>query len=158
MTQVTEAYILGIKEGRAYLNANPDVKSDAGAIQCHIDTLRGLMRDHGGTMKDVFKGELDFWRNIKKDIKMTIYNKFPITLTEHPHQGKPTTWVLYDEKHLNECIQAASNYTDWAIQEGLIEYADDSDGELKEFKNESWTLDAYIDWLRHDLSYLEIEE
>lgn len=61
MNQVTEAYILGIKEGRAYRNAWPDeTKSD---MQRHIDNLTALIRTHSGDLKESFKGERDFWRN-----------------------------------------------------------------------------------------------
>ena len=78
---------------------------------------------------------------------------YPITITEFPHQGEPREWVLYSEKHLAECIAAEGRaYREWCYLNGFIEYTTDDDGEDAEItKDESGTLEAYLDWLRHDL-------
>lgn len=60
MTQtVTDAYLLGISEGRS-LNAPPSL-SDMIAFRdnCAAQLKRGFDR----TMSDMFKGERDFWAN-----------------------------------------------------------------------------------------------
>lgn len=86
------------------------------------------------------------------------YN-FPVTITEVPHQGKPRTWTLDSAEHLSRVIEGAERqgYTDWQIENGNLVYKEDTDGELAEIKNEAFTLDAYLDWLRHDLSQLIVE-
>lgn len=86
--------------------------------------------------------------------------KYPIKITEIPHSGQPKTWILYDENHLEECIEFSepASYTDFHINEGTIIYEEDEDGELVEVMNEAHTLDAYLEWLRHDLSGLEVNE
>lgn len=83
---------------------------------------------------------------------------FPLTITEVPHRGDRRTWTIEDAGHLARCIEQAehSGYTDWQIQEGNLAYEEDADGELVETHNEAFTLDAYLDWLRHDLSELVI--
>ena len=55
---------------------------------------------------------------------------YPIKITEVPHRGKRREWTLYDEKHLNECVQQA--------------YRTSYDGD--------GSLDSYLEWVRHDLS------
>lgn len=69
---------------------------------------------------------------------------YPIRLTEYPHQGKPLTWVLESEKHLNEIINSLNrtNYFDWCYENGCHCYA----------------LDSYLDWLKNDLRFLTYEE
>jgi len=72
--------------------------------------------------------------------------KLPLKITEQPHRGKAKTWFLYDEKHLNECIQSAgSSFDEWA-------YA----GQVPD--DEKYSAEVFIDYLRHDLSALEVEE
>lgn len=58
MQTITRAYILGIKEGRSLLKAYPDIDK-----QSALDTARKLARQHSGDMKDMFRGEADFWKN-----------------------------------------------------------------------------------------------
>lgn len=69
---------------------------------------------------------------------------FPLTIIERPHRGKPTEWTLYDLRHFQDIINsdqlARSGYFDWCAQEGC----------------EPHELESYFDWLRHDLSSLEI--
>ena len=85
---------------------------------------------------------------------------FPLTITEVPHRGQPHTWTLHSADHLARCIGAAerSGYTDWQIEQGNLVYAEAADGELVETHNEAFTIDAYLDWLRSDLSQLIVEE
>lgn len=65
MTQVTEAYLLGIKEGREYLKRFPDFTPSE--IRTEIENLNRAIDRHSGTMKECFQGQRDFWRNqIKK--------------------------------------------------------------------------------------------
>jgi len=65
MQTVSDAYILGIKEGRSTLSNNPDFTlSD---MQACFEQCKRLALSHSQPMKDVFKGESDFWLNqIKK--------------------------------------------------------------------------------------------
>lgn len=85
---------------------------------------------------------------------------FPLTITEVPHRGTPVTYTITDTDHLARCIDAAERggYSDWQIAEGNLVYEEDAEGELIEVKNEAFTLDAYLDWLRHDLSQLIIHD
>lgn len=84
---------------------------------------------------------------------------YPIKITEVPHRGTERTWVLENESHLAQVIEQAqrSGYTDWHIDQGNLVYEEDADGELVVVKNNTNTLDAYLDWLRHDLSALIVE-
>lgn len=87
--------------------------------------------------------------------------KFPIKITEVPHRGRRQTWTLESKDHLARCIEQAerAGYTDWQIEEGNLVYTEeDDDGELIEVHNTAFTLDAYLDWLRHDLSQLIVED
>lgn len=61
MQQVTDSYILGIKEGRNTLKNHPELSPDD--IRREIDSCTRLMRSYSQPMKDVFKGQRDFWRN-----------------------------------------------------------------------------------------------
>jgi len=61
----TQAYIIGIKEGRSFLDNNPDLTTTE-KREC-LDTAKRLMKQYSGCMKDCFKGERDFW---KLQIKM----------------------------------------------------------------------------------------
>lgn len=69
MTSVTSEYIAGIKEGRSLLNANPETTEVE--MKMHVITLNAMLKSgYSKPMKDLFKGERDFWRNqIKKGIK-----------------------------------------------------------------------------------------
>lgn len=58
-SKVTAAYIDGIKDGREFLTANPDLTLDE-MIRCK-ENVAILMRTHSGEMKQGFKGERDFW-------------------------------------------------------------------------------------------------
>lgn len=61
MKTVSQEYILGIKEGRALLNSNPDFTIQD-MEEC-TESCKRLARDFSQPMKDVFKGERDFWLN-----------------------------------------------------------------------------------------------
>lgn len=62
---ITQAYIMGIKEGRSMLQSNPDFTLDD-MRQC-AENCKRLARDFSGELKDVFRGERDFWKHqIKK--------------------------------------------------------------------------------------------
>lgn len=67
MTQVSQEYLIGIKEGRSFLSANPDLTKQEMA-ECK-ESARVLMLKHSQPIKDLFKGEYDFWVNqIKKGL------------------------------------------------------------------------------------------
>ena len=57
---VTQAYLLGILEGRDFLRQHGAEDADG-----HIANLRTLCKMHSAssTMGQMFRGELDFWRN-----------------------------------------------------------------------------------------------
>lgn len=62
MTQaVTAEYIEGIKEGRAFMKRfEPDIPM----IRNNIENLKMTMREFSpGPVKDMLKGECDFWQN-----------------------------------------------------------------------------------------------
>ena len=63
MNTVTDAYLLGIREGRDLLrslDAAPTLNEmRAFADNCATQLKRGF----SGEMRDVFKGERDFWLN-----------------------------------------------------------------------------------------------
>jgi hypothetical protein len=61
---------------------------------------------------------------------------YPYNIIETPHRGKPRAWVLESEKHLTQCI-------DFDQRRGY-------DG--------PYELEAWLDWLRSDLSRLEVNE
>ena len=63
-------------------------------------------------------------------------NKYPIHITEVPHRGKRREWTLYDEKHLQACVEQAYSH------------GYDGDG----------SLDNYLEWVGHDLSECHITE
>lgn len=62
MKTISQAYILGIKEGRAMLNASPEIDRQAA-----YDNAKRLALSHSGDMKDLFRGERDFWKNQLKE-------------------------------------------------------------------------------------------
>ena len=67
MQTVTEAYIMGIKEGRSMLTNNPDMTVND--MQECLATCARLNKEHSQPMKDVFIGERDFWKNQIKNRK-----------------------------------------------------------------------------------------
>lgn len=61
MTRVTDAYLLGIREGREYLNRfKPDVQQMRDVLANVEATLR---MKFGPEVGDLLRGERDFWRN-----------------------------------------------------------------------------------------------
>lgn len=55
---ITEAYLDGIKEGRQFLEKYPD------ACPVHeYEICKELARTHSNEMKDMFRGQRDFWKN-----------------------------------------------------------------------------------------------
>jgi len=94
---------------------------------------------------------------------MSNYYSYPLQITEIPHRGESRTWVLYDENHLNQCIDFIESrgvdYQAWCSDNGYFEYSyNDETGEFVTKKDESRTLDVYLDWLGHDLRALNVEE
>lgn len=67
MTSISDSYILGIKEGRSFLTNNPDLRIED--MKQEVETCKRLALSHSQPMKDIFKGQVDFWNNqIKKGI------------------------------------------------------------------------------------------
>jgi len=66
---VTQAYLLGISEGRAAFRAlgpGDDLSADA---RTTLDILQTLLRQgFAGDMRDCLRGERDFWRNQVKQL------------------------------------------------------------------------------------------
>lgn len=60
-TQYTEAYIMGIKEGRQLLTANPDYTRED--IQAIIANIKSTLRGFSGDVAEMLRGERDFWVN-----------------------------------------------------------------------------------------------
>ena len=85
---------------------------------------------------------------------------YPLRITEHPHRGPAKTWILYDEDHLQKIISGQQfSYLDFQIkQERYIFEIDEESDDVIVIKDEADTLEAFLDWLRHDLKRLEIEE
>lgn len=66
MKNPTQAYIMGIKEGRSLLTAEPSL--DRVEILDIIDNLTStLKRGFSGDVADMLRGERDFWKNQIKD-------------------------------------------------------------------------------------------
>jgi len=86
--------------------------------------------------------------------------KFPLTITEVPHRLPRKTWTIEDADHLARCIDAADGgrYSDWQQNEGRLSFVEKEDGEIEQIDNGAFTLDAYLDWLRHDLSQLIVHD
>jgi len=66
MQTVTDSYLIGIREGRSLLRSiqargETVTRQDmeAFAANCSAQLCRGFARE----LSDVFRGELDFWRN-----------------------------------------------------------------------------------------------
>lgn len=55
---ISRAYILGIKEGRSMYDRFPDTDKRQAMINA-----AALMRTHSGVMRDIFRGERDFWKH-----------------------------------------------------------------------------------------------
>jgi hypothetical protein len=74
MKPITQAYIMGIKEGRALLTACPGL--DRVEILDILDNITStLKRGFSGDVADMLRGERDFWKNqLKEGVK-------PCTLT-----------------------------------------------------------------------------
>jgi hypothetical protein len=87
-------------------------------------------------------------------------NQFPLTITEVPHRLPHKTWTIENAEHLAKCIEAAERggYSDYQTQEGRLEYVETEDGETEPVDRGAFTLDAYLDWLRSDLSQLIIHD
>lgn len=85
--------------------------------------------------------------------------KFPLKLTETPPYGIKRVWVLEDQNYLNKCIDAIrSDYDAFCTDKGYLVLDVDEEGEVVTIKDETHTIEAYLDWLAHDLSILEIEQ
>lgn len=86
---------------------------------------------------------------------------YPVTITERPHRGNPRTWLLHDEDHLGRCIDEAnamSNYYEYQMQRGRLICTTRDDGDVDVVDKGAYTLDAYIDWLGHDLRSLDVTD
>lgn len=59
--EVPAAYIVGIKEGRSLLKANPDYKRED--IQAIIANIKSTLKGFSGDVAQMLRGELDFWNN-----------------------------------------------------------------------------------------------
>lgn len=67
MKQITQSYLLGIKEGRSHLKKYPELLQDIQTMKTIARSSYQLAKHHSGEMKEMFKGEYDFWKNqIKK--------------------------------------------------------------------------------------------
>ncbi len=62
MKTTTQAYIMGIKEGRAMLTATPDLDR-ADMIDILDNITSTLKRGFSGDVADMLRGERDFWKN-----------------------------------------------------------------------------------------------
>lgn len=84
---------------------------------------------------------------------------FPLTITEVPHRGPRKTWTIECASHLAHCIDAAERkgYSDWQTSEGRLSFVEKEDGEFEKIDGGAYTLDAYLDWLRHDLCDLIVD-
>lgn len=61
MKKVSQAYILGIEEGRNLLRRYPQITREE--VEREIAALTWLAKNHSGDMKETFKGQRDFWKN-----------------------------------------------------------------------------------------------
>ena len=59
MNQVSEAYLLGIREGREFLKRFPDSNPRHEYEAC----CRTLREGFSGDMAEFMRGERDFWKN-----------------------------------------------------------------------------------------------
>ena len=65
---VSDDYLLGISEGRTFLRAWPEYnRGEAMTVddmrQCEAACSANMARGFSGAMREVFRGERDFWRN-----------------------------------------------------------------------------------------------
>lgn len=67
MKTINQTYLEGIKEGRSFLTANPGMTLDD--IKRHVSNLKTLARDSNQPIKDLYKGEIDFFTNRMKIFK-----------------------------------------------------------------------------------------
>ena len=58
---VSKAYLMGIKEGRAFLTNNPDLNTEE--MERCLSQCKRLARGFSDDLKDMFKGEADFWKH-----------------------------------------------------------------------------------------------
>lgn len=65
--EVSETYIMGIKEGRHIFTKHPDMSLEE--MKEIVQQCKLLARDHSQPLKDVFRGERDFWLNQMKKLK-----------------------------------------------------------------------------------------
>lgn len=88
--------------------------------------------------------------------------KYPITITEIPHRGKMHTWILESEEHLNSILNGSaisrSSYWDWCGENGYLVLKEMENGDWETVIDKSHELETYLDWLRHDLRELIVEE
>mgnify|MGYP001767601014 CR=1 FL=1 len=86
--------------------------------------------------------------------------KYPIQITETPHRGQTKTWTLNNAAHLFRCIEAAekSGYSDWQQEQGRLSFVENADGDFEVVDGGAYTVEAYLDWLRHDLRALDAVE
>ena len=86
--------------------------------------------------------------------------QYPIEITEHPHQGKPQTWTLWDHAHLVRCIEATrGSFEEWASNEGISHWIEHEDGEWELLNHDAvYNAENFIDFLRRDLKKIETRE
>ena len=58
---ITQAYLIGLQEGRDYLKRFPDTSIED--MKITYQYLQQLVRDFSGDVKESFMGERDFWKN-----------------------------------------------------------------------------------------------
>lgn len=61
MKTVSESYIQGISEGRAYLKEFPNQTADD--IKHHLVNIRATINFSALEVKEILRGERDFWIN-----------------------------------------------------------------------------------------------
>ncbi len=88
--------------------------------------------------------------------KMSDYN-FPIEIIEMPKDANPRTWVIHNEDHLYKLISWADKYGyhEWAIDRGFVTFEEDGETFARD---DDYTLEAYIAWLREGLVQLIIKQ
>lgn len=59
---ISQAYILGIKEGRALLKANPDFNRDD--MMAILDNIKSTLKmGFASDVAEMLRGERDFWKH-----------------------------------------------------------------------------------------------
>lgn len=91
--------------------------------------------------------------------------KYPITITEVPHRGEPRTWTLESAEHLNDILNGSqmtrSDYDEWCEANGYFEWKSWEEEGAERFEvlhDRRFEAETYLEWLRHDLSQLIVEE